>query len=241
MKALVKNCLDYLEGNDSARSLVEQDGLRLKAEVSQWNWELNGNEEKSLELINNVFLLILLDTCLGDAEITQLKTVALGQLSVINLSSTVSEKFINSLDARLRPYSAELYMLFDDQDLDSLLPQVEVPNVISFKRAPQTFIDSYYSMAAHSGLEVASSPVPSITLSSGHELSCAFPDPNNFCRIWFELRMGDDIAPNVIKTIRVGDAQLDLSAGEGELQLNKEQLNNLLEGCLEFTMDMMMT
>jgi hypothetical protein len=234
MNQLIKDCLDYLDGEEASYPNIEKNIPGFISGMPDWDWEVGSDTGKSAVLLENVFVLVLLDMVEGQAEINKLKEVALSQLATLGLSEEVALNFEKTFDQRARSYAPEMFMVFDEEGLEDLLPELEEPkNILQFAAAPRSFIDSYYSMAAHSGSGLDfESPVPPLTLDEGHVLTCAFPDPDNYCRLWFELRQEGKIAVGVLSSIKIADFELNMSSGECELQISQEEVGELLEGRL---------
>jgi hypothetical protein len=250
MNPSINSCLDYLEGQDADQEMFVTAGDGLKQNILNWDWELLQDDKKSQDLLNNILELSLLSTLTGDEELNNLKTTALGQLPQLALSVQALESFKQSCDSRASAFVTEIVKAYDEDDLEEMVVQ-SVENtkvqekqkqktILNFPKAKQPFIESYYAMAAHSGFEDESiSPLPAIVLPGGHLLSCAFPDPQNFCRLWFELRQGAEISSGVIETLHVGEQSLSLKSGECAVLVSRDELSDLLEGRLDLYCDMM--
>lgn len=240
MNPSINNCLDHIDGNDSLYESLVAEGESLKNNISQWNWSVTNDKEQGLALLQSLLHLNLLALVTGDEEMGKLKITALGQLGQVNISESLREEFVEGLEQRAVMHAVEILKCFDKEGTAELLPSDEKrpSNVLCFERAQQTFIDSYYAMAAHSGFEDDSqSPIPAIDVAGGYLLSCAFPDPKNFCRLWFELRKGDEIVSDVIGDFMVAGQSLSLKSGECAVLITSEELAWLLEGELEMSFD----
>lgn len=235
MNPSINNCLEYIDGNESVYESLLADGEALKTDIASWNWDL---PEALLEKILHLVLLTLIT---GDNEIKALKITALGQLSQLEISERQRDHFEHGLDEKLRPFSSEILNCFEEEDLSQLLPKEDnrPSNIVSFDRAKKSFVDSYYALAAHSGFDdETQSPIPVLSLEGGYVLSCAFPDPKNFCRLWFELRHEGKVADGVIGDLWIADQCLSLSSGECAALVSPDDLAALLEGELELRFEM---
>jgi len=241
MNPLIEDCLLYLEGQDDIFSSIEEKSTHFKQQISNWDWQIAEDKVKTQKLLCNILTLVLLDMTTNDPEAHCLKVTALNQLSLLELSDNVKNLFNDELDQRLFPYTGELFRALYEESLDELIPLEKETNVLQFKRSPQNFIDSYYAMAAHSGMGVEfESPIPPLEVKGDYLLSCAFPDPDNYCRVWFELRKEDVIARGVVDEIVIGEHVLSFSSGECELLLSRQQLAELLEGRLNLQLKQLM-